>query len=334
MEKLSPVHVHEHHNLHPSNVGTNEPCSAALCHSEYEPSVAHEALAASTHNDLWGPEITTVMIRRIPRRYTQKMLVAEVANRGFDGFFDFLYLPWERKQGTNMGYAFMNFVDAKGAMAFREAFDGLHLNKDMEMRNRPLCVHPAAVQGYQANHWHFMRTKIGQKQDSSYSPIFLDHHSMEQKQLVPPPAGMNKLKKPMAEHWQYHEDSGSYHQANVVQTQCLANGAAFGESAPVQQQSTAAMNLPRHAKKPRSRQKKAAAATVSFPWSGADYGNSQQSNGNSPTDLDGMHAASDIGCLCLACGKPCVMSGYPSAMAATNNSRYRKTRALFGATGH
>jgi len=148
MDKLSRFCAHEPNNLHQSNEGSGSG-SVALCNSKYEAVVVHEP-AASMHNDLWGPEITTVMIRRIPRRYTQQMLVAEVANRGFDGFFDFLYLPWERKQDTNTGYAFMNFVEAKGAMEFKESFDGLYLNNEMEMRSRPLRVHPAAVQGYQA----------------------------------------------------------------------------------------------------------------------------------------------------------------------------------------
>merc|ERR1712241_1391537 len=144
-----------------------------------------------------------------------------------------------------------------GAMEFKEAFDGLYLNNEMEMRSRPLRVHPAAVQGYQANHWHFMRTKIGQKQDSSYSPIFLDHHTMDQKQILPPPVGMKKLKKQMTDQWQYSDDGRKYHQSNVLQTQTQSfmNEMVFGESVPVQPQLPAVADSPKHAKKLRGRQR-------------------------------------------------------------------------------
>jgi len=201
-------------------------------------------------------------------------------------------------------------------MEFKEAFDGLYLNNEMEMRSRPLRVHPAAVHGYQANHLHFMRTKIGQKQDSSYSPIFLDHHTMEKKQMVPPPVGMTKLKKQMTEQWQYPDDGRKYHQANVLQMQTFTKGVPFGESAPVQ--STAAVDSPKHAKKLRGRRKRAAAGAVKYAWSGeqniaftedtqqfADKGNSQHPRGSSQNDVDGMPAVSGIVVLCLACGKPC-----------------------------
>jgi len=220
--------------------------------------------------------------------------------------------------GHKHGVCLHEFCGGKGAMAFKEAFDGLYLNNEMEMRSRPLRVHPAAVQGYQANHWHFMRTKIGQKQDSSYSPIFLDNHTLEQKQMMLPPVGMKKLKKQMTEQWQYPNDDRKYFQVNNLQAQSFTNRVAFGESDPVQHQSTAAVDSPKHAKKLRGRQKRATGPAVNYPWSGeqniifaedakqyANNGNSQHPRGNSQKDVDGMHAVSGIVVLCLACGKPC-----------------------------
>jgi len=121
----------------------------------------------------WGPKITTVMIRRIPRLYTQTMLLQEVTNRGFEGLFDFLYVPYEMKKGVNVGYGFMNFIEPIHAQAFKEAFDGLFLDRQMRMKGKSVRVHPAAVQGYEANYQHFLHTKTGQKQDPCFSPIFL-----------------------------------------------------------------------------------------------------------------------------------------------------------------
>jgi len=235
MDKLSLCHAPDRINMQCSNMGNNQ--STARGDSKHEHVDVHDP-AASSHTDLWGPDITTVMIRRIPRRFTQQMLVAEVVSHGFGGYFNFLYLPWERKQNTNMGYAFMNFVYPKGAMEFKEVFDGLCLNSEMEMKSRPLRVHPAAVQGYQANRWHFMRTKVGQNQDSNYSPIFLEHHSIEQKEI--------------AGQWHYQDSGRRYHQASALQKEAFTKETVFGRSSFVQQQS---------AKKLRGRQTRAPAAS-------------------------------------------------------------------------
>ena len=80
-----------------------------------------------------GP-ITTLMIRNIPNRYSQKQLVMELESVGFrrnDGQsehkqlneselkiegeremrFDFVYLPMDMSTDANVGYAFVNFTD-------------------------------------------------------------------------------------------------------------------------------------------------------------------------------------------------------------------------------
>eukprot|EP00429_Kryptoperidinium_foliaceum_P122913 CAMPEP_0176323192 /NCGR_PEP_ID=MMETSP0121_2-20121125/72260_1 /TAXON_ID=160619 /ORGANISM="Kryptoperidinium foliaceum, Strain CCMP 1326" /LENGTH=421 /DNA_ID=CAMNT_0017665703 /DNA_START=83 /DNA_END=1350 /DNA_ORIENTATION=+ len=47
----------------------------------------------------------------------------------------------------------------------------------MRLKGKPLRVHPAAVQGYEANFQHFSNTKTGKKQDPCFSPMFLKHGS-------------------------------------------------------------------------------------------------------------------------------------------------------------
>jgi len=162
----------------------------------------------------WGPEITTVMIRRVPRPYTQRMLLQELTMRGFDGLFNFLYLPFEVKQGVNVGYGFINFVEPKYAQAFKKEFDGIYLDKQMRMKGRPIRVHPAAVQGYEANHQHFMHTKTGQKQDPCFSPIFLGPHALGQ-QLSLPPAGSKKQAAEQRRRRQQHDQKGTTHGAQM-----------------------------------------------------------------------------------------------------------------------
>ncbi|CAK0838031.1 unnamed protein product, partial [Prorocentrum cordatum] len=51
----------------------------------------------------WDANVVTVMIRQIPRHFTQQLLLHEVVAHGFEGLFDFLYLPWDLKKGVNVG---------------------------------------------------------------------------------------------------------------------------------------------------------------------------------------------------------------------------------------
>jgi len=120
----------------------------------------------------WAAGVVTVMVRQIPRQFTQQMFLQEVMGHGYEGLFDFLYLPYDLKKGINVGYGFINFTEPRHALAFREEFDGFCLDTQMRHRGKPLRVHPASVQGYQANFHHFAHTKTGQKQDPMFSPLF------------------------------------------------------------------------------------------------------------------------------------------------------------------
>ena len=58
-----------------------------------------------------GSPRTTLMIKNVPRGYSEQMLLHNLrAVVGTDGV-DFFFMPWDKKRNGNSGFAFVNFVD-------------------------------------------------------------------------------------------------------------------------------------------------------------------------------------------------------------------------------
>ena len=75
-----------------------------------------------------GSEITTVMLRNIPNKYTRAGLLTALSDFGFDpATCNNLYLPMDTDSGCNLGYAFLNFVSHGHALEFKDRFDGCRL---------------------------------------------------------------------------------------------------------------------------------------------------------------------------------------------------------------
>lgn len=126
----------------------------------------------------WDDNVLTVMMRKVPQYYTQRMLLERVVERGFGEYIDFLYLPFDHGKRKNVGYGFVNFTEPKHALAFRDAFDDTYLDDGTRCRFKQVRVHPASLQGFNANWQHFKQTKTGQKQDPEYSPLFFPSPNM------------------------------------------------------------------------------------------------------------------------------------------------------------
>jgi len=108
---------------------------------------------------------TTVMIKHIPLKYTQRQLMQEINKNGFADCFDFLYMP-----AGNRGFAFVNFLDATIALDFYHKHHGRKLQKyNME---KTMIILPADLQGFESNVEQYIVSRKNRKQVPHAEPAF------------------------------------------------------------------------------------------------------------------------------------------------------------------
>mmetsp|Transcript_167537 Transcript_167537/g.537994 ORF Transcript_167537/g.537994 Transcript_167537/m.537994 type:complete len:424 (+) Transcript_167537:109-1380(+) len=113
---------------------------------------------------------TTVMMRNLPNKYTQRMLLTEINHTGFLGTFDFLYLPIDPETNANRGYSFLNFIDPGFAWMFKMSYEGRKMNRFNS--NKVVSIVPATLQGFEANYAHYASSRVN-RGDPSARPLFL-----------------------------------------------------------------------------------------------------------------------------------------------------------------
>eukprot|EP00429_Kryptoperidinium_foliaceum_P029646 CAMPEP_0176153404 /NCGR_PEP_ID=MMETSP0120_2-20121206/78365_1 /TAXON_ID=160619 /ORGANISM="Kryptoperidinium foliaceum, Strain CCMP 1326" /LENGTH=250 /DNA_ID=CAMNT_0017490463 /DNA_START=1 /DNA_END=754 /DNA_ORIENTATION=- len=113
-----------------------------------------------------GP--TTLMIRNLPPRLCSLDLVAELEIYTPRTSFDYVYVPWERTNKNNTGFAFVNFVDTAIAAKVLAEMDGQAWR--YSNRRRPAKVVPAHVQGLDENLRRFAEQEA---LDAGHVPLLL-----------------------------------------------------------------------------------------------------------------------------------------------------------------
>ncbi|KAI8054751.1 RNA recognition motif 2-domain-containing protein [Thamnidium elegans] len=109
---------------------------------------------------------TTFMIRNIPNKYTQKMLI-ESLDKTHASTYDFLYLRMDFKNKCNVGYAFINFIDPKSVVSFAEQRDGK--NWELFKSTKRCSLSYATIQGKEALVRKFKSSPV-MDEDESFQP--------------------------------------------------------------------------------------------------------------------------------------------------------------------
>ncbi|KAI8579922.1 hypothetical protein K450DRAFT_239740 [Umbelopsis ramanniana AG] len=109
---------------------------------------------------------TTCMIRNIPNKYTQQMLI-ECINTTHNGAYDFLYLRIDFKNKCNVGYAFINFIELRSLVTFAQQRVGRKWNRFNSEKRCTLSY--ANIQGKKALVEKFRNSSV-MDEEASYQP--------------------------------------------------------------------------------------------------------------------------------------------------------------------
>ncbi|KAL4330101.1 hypothetical protein S245_044992 [Arachis hypogaea] len=135
---------------------------------------------------------TTLMIKNIPNKYTSKMLLAAIDER-CRGTYDFLYLPIDFKNKCNVGYAFINMIDAAQIIPFHQTFNGKKWEKFNSEKVASLAY--ARIQGKASLIAHFQNSSL-MNEDKRCRPILFHTDGPNAGDPEPFPMGTNIRVRP------------------------------------------------------------------------------------------------------------------------------------------
>jgi len=116
---------------------------------------------------------TTMMIRNMPGRYSQNDLMSDLEQLGLAGTYNFLYIPIDKRTAANVGYAFVNFVDASWARMCAERFEGYRFSHQKRSSQKLGTVSVAFLQGLEKNLQHYENTAVNMSRDKRRKPVVM-----------------------------------------------------------------------------------------------------------------------------------------------------------------
>ena len=123
---------------------------------------------------------TTLMIRNIPNKYSQSLLLDSIDLK-HKGRYDFFYLPIDFGNKCNMGYAFINLISPLDVISFYELWNDCrwsHFNSD-----KVCSISFARIQGRSTLEQHFLASSV-MTEDKGRRPMFFDNGIEVTDQLI------------------------------------------------------------------------------------------------------------------------------------------------------
>ena len=149
--------------------------------------------------------ISLLQVRNIPNKYNQQMLLEEV-NQRHEGTYDFFYLPIDFKNRCNVGYCFINFLEARHIAPFVHEFNG---QRWKSFNSEKVCaVSFARIQGKQAMVARFQNSSLLEK-DDEYRPLLFHSTGPDRGRPEPFPAANNNSSHAMGGNGSNRGRSGS-----------------------------------------------------------------------------------------------------------------------------
>mmetsp|Transcript_21159 Transcript_21159/g.46476 ORF Transcript_21159/g.46476 Transcript_21159/m.46476 type:complete len:334 (+) Transcript_21159:74-1075(+) len=116
---------------------------------------------------------TTIMVRNVPNKYTQRMLLKVWKGMGFARAIDLFFLPVDLRDKANLGYCFVNFVSEEQARLFCEKVDGMKLSIFRSWKI--LETAEARVQGFAAALHNFRNSSaVACRVAPEFRPVIFD----------------------------------------------------------------------------------------------------------------------------------------------------------------
>jgi hypothetical protein len=112
------------------------------------------------------------MLRNIPNRYSQQELILELEGLGFgSASFDFFYLPLDNGTMSNVGYAFVNFLEPATAERCMKVFQGHRFRRHRRASGKVASVSVAHIQGLEANLKHYEKAAVSTAKNKDRRPV-------------------------------------------------------------------------------------------------------------------------------------------------------------------